>query len=166
MSTVLNLRGQLKIQQMIFMLLALTLFFSLIALSYLAIKIAGLEDDARELKREKAIGLVTKLASSPEFNFEGVSRAIDADKLMILRDKEEYRDFWGVKGIIVEKIYPLSEDVECRLSNYPNCNKIKLFTNKDVAPVSSYVSLCRKQTVSGRSYNKCEIAILMLEIEL
>src|SRR3989344_5573246 len=100
MSIVLK-NGQLKIQQMVFMLLALTLFFILVVLFFLVIKTGDLQKDKVNLDREKAIGLVTKIASTPEFNFEGNSRTVDMDKLMILQSMKEYSNFFGVNGIIV-----------------------------------------------------------------
>jgi hypothetical protein len=166
MSVVLSKKkGQLKIQQMAFMLIAVTIFFSLILLFYISMKTADLREDVLDSRREKAVGLVTKIAATPEFTFEGVSRAVDADKLMVLRNSKKYENFWGVKGIVVRKLYPVSEDVECTTGNYPNCNVIKLFTNKNVADVASYVSLCRKDEISGSSYNRCELALLMIEID-
>ncbi|MAG07349.1 hypothetical protein CMI46_00865 [Candidatus Pacearchaeota archaeon] len=158
-------KGQLKIQQMAFMLIAVTIFFSLILLFYVSMKTANLREDVLDSRREKAVGLVTKIAATPEFTFEGVSRAVDADKLMVLRNSKKYENFWGVKGIVIRKLYPPSENVECTTGNYPNCNVIKLFTNKNVADVASYVSLCRKDTISGSSYNRCELALLMIEID-
>ncbi len=164
MSIVLN-KGQLKIQQMAFMLVAVTVFFILVFLFYVSVKTFNLQNDVLELRREKAVGLVTKIASTPEFNFEGIPRGIDMDKLMVLKNAREYKGFWGVKGIIVKKLYPVNNEVECNEGNYPNCNVIKLFTKKSNAPIGSYVALCRKDSVSGESYDRCEIGFLMIEVE-
>jgi hypothetical protein len=158
-------RGQLKIQQMAFMLMAVTLFFVLVALFYFGMKIAGLEKEKVDLEREKAIGLVSKIASTAEFNFDDNALSVDADKLMILKSLGEYRGFWGVKGIIVRKLPLTSSVVECTNLNYPNCNTIKLFTNSNSGLAASYVSLCTKSVFEGRRYDNCELAILMLETE-
>ena len=159
-------KAQLKIQQMIFMLLAVTLFFILAFLFFIAFKVTSLERDAIESNRDKAAGLVGKLSSNPEFVFENAANSIDADKLMILQAEDKYDDFFGVDGIILQKIYPAqSEIIECKRDNYPNCNQIKLFTDKDVTPISSFVSWCTKQTINGNAYDKCELAVLMIEEE-
>jgi len=158
-----NKRAQLKIQQMIFMVLALTLFFILVGLFFLAVRVTNLEKEVIELNRDKAASLVSKIASNPEFTFQGKSNAIDADKIMILKNEPKYRDFFGVDGIIIEKIYPPSNEGECTLLTYPDCNKIKLFTNKESAVTSSFVSLCSKETINGNSYDKCELARLMID---
>jgi len=164
MSVILSRQGQLKIQQMTFMLLAVTLFFILVLLFYLAVKTAGLSEDALELEKDKAARLVTKIASSPEFGFEGVAKGVDVDKVMILRNNKEYENFWGIDGIIIRKLYPVAEDRECEFNNYPDCNIIKLFTNRGGAPISSYVSLCRKMGKDGSSYNQCEVGLMMIEV--
>jgi hypothetical protein len=156
-------KAQLKIQQMTFMLLAITLFFILALLFFLAVKVVDLERDAIESQRDKAANLAGKISSNPELIFEDDANSIDADKLMILQRESKYRDYFGVKGIIVEKIYPPGSSVDCDSRNYPNCNKIKLFTISDSAPTKSFVSWCSKQTVNGNSYDKCELAILMIE---
>lgn len=156
-------KAQLKIQQMIFMVLAITLFFILAGLFFLSVRITNLEKDVIELNRDKAVALVNKLASNPEFIFENIPNAVDADKLMILKSEARYRDFFGVDGIIIEKVYPISDSVECTLSTYPDCNKIKIFTSKDSAVTSSFISLCTKETIAGNSYNKCELARLMID---
>ena len=159
-------KGQLKIQQMAFMLLAVTLFFVLVLLFYLTIKTAGLEKDFVNSEKEKAAGLVMRLASSPEFVFEGGSsgiKGVDADKIMVLKDNSKYKEFWGVEGIIIKKLYPPNTNTECTQNNYPNCNLIKVFTTKKSAPTGSYIALCRKESVSGNSYDRCELALLMIE---
>jgi hypothetical protein len=163
MRVILNKKGQLKIQQMAFMLVALTIFFVLVLLLFLAVKTNQLRDDVQQLNKEQAIGLVSKLASTPEFRFEGIPNAIDLDKAMALRNSRVYKNFWGVKSIVIKKIYPRGNDVVCEYGNYPNCNIIKIFTDKENAPISSYVSLCRKENKDGVNYDKCEIGLLMIE---
>ena len=159
-------KGQLKIQQMIFMLLGLTLFFILVALFFIMIKFSSLEKEVIELNRDKAAGLVEKLASSPEFIFENQPNSIDADKLIVLKSDRRYYDgdstFWGVKGVIVRKIYPKEDEVECISTNYPDCNLIKLFTDKNSAPVGSFVSWCSKKSLDGNPYNECSLAEIMI----
>ena len=83
-------QGQLKIQQMAFMLLAVTLFFVLVGMFVLALRFSGLKESATELEEKNAMLLVTRIANSPEFscgNAFGKSRTncIDADKVMMLK---------------------------------------------------------------------------------
>lgn len=156
-------KAQLKIQQMSFMLIAVIILFAIIALFYFTISFSGLNQTKINLDREKAAEIAVKIASTPEFIFNGMPNSIDADKLMILKSEEKYNDFWGVNGIIIQKIYPAGENIECKLSNYPDCSTIKLFTSKNLAPEKAFVSLCRKQEINGRPYDKCEMAVIMID---
>ncbi|MFA5019532.1 MAG: hypothetical protein WC533_00355 [Candidatus Pacearchaeota archaeon] len=159
-------------QQTIFMIVAVTLFFVLVVLFYVSIKFSNLHSDVKELEKQKAIALVSKIASTPEFSFnENIPNSVDLDKLMILKsseNKERYKDFWGknIKGFIIEKVYPKdTKDRECDSGNYPDCRIIKIYTEKDSAKVYSFVPLCKKQTYNGVAYDKCELGILMIDVE-
>ncbi len=165
--------GQFRIQQMAFMLMAVTLFFALVGMFILAIKFSGLKESATALEEKNAMLLVTKLANSPEFSCGeafGSSRinCIDADKVMMLRENiDKYTNFWGVSNIEIRKIYP-SENfgVICDLGNYPDCNIIQL-RSKEVAgyDMSNFVSLCRKESFDEEVYDKCELARIMVSYE-
>ncbi|GBE19976.1 MAG TPA: hypothetical protein ENG87_04135 [Candidatus Pacearchaeota archaeon] len=166
-------RGQLKIQQMAFMLMAVTLFFVLVGMFVLVIKFSGLKDTATELCEENAMLLVTKLANSPEFSCGrafGSSRTncIDGDKVMMLKENIEiYEKFWGVTNIEIRKISDEPEKV-CDLGGYQqdNCNVIRLISkNVSGYSMSNFVSLCRKDYVDEEVYDKCEMAKLILSYE-
>ena len=163
-------KGQLKIQQMTFMLIAVTLFFVLVGVFLLSISLSGIKESATELCEKNAMLLATKLANSPEFSCGEAfgtqkTNCIDADKAMALRDNiMKYDDFWGVTNIEIRKIFPVENDKECDRSNYPNCNLIKINSgNEEGDYVSNFVSLCRKESFEGISYNKCELAKIMIK---
>jgi len=163
-----NRRAQLKIQQMAFMLMAVTLFFVLVGMFVLVIKFSGLRESATELEEKNAMLLVTKLANSPEFScgkvFESAKiNCIDADKVMVLKENiDKYTDFWGEKtNVEIRKIYPKG-DIICTRGNYPNCHIINLQSKKIPAEHSNFVSLCRKESFEGEIYDKCELAKIMV----
>jgi len=170
MQTVLK-KGQLKIQQMAFMLIAVVIFFVLVGLFFLTIKYGQWHREAKELAKEEAIALISKIAESPEFacvgDIAGNVNCIDADKLMVLKDMKVYEKFWPVEAIIIRRIYPgeglYENEIECTRTNYPDCNTIKLFTKESTAPISTFVALCRKELIEGEVYDKCEIAMLMIK---
>ena len=146
--------------EMSFMLIAIVLFFALIALFWISISLSGLKESAYEGKREAAIMLVSMLADSPEFNCpEYYSKCVDGDKLLALKSHTLYLKFWGVDGIQVKKTYPFTnESIECTLTNYPRCNVFTI-----VPPASgtiedaSYVNICRKEYENNYPYDKCEL---------
>ncbi len=166
-------KAQMKIQQMSFMLIAVTLFFVLVGVFFLSVMISNLRKTASNLEEKDAMLLVSKLANSPEFScgnsFDtSMTSCVDFDKLISLQGrKEEYEDFWGVAKIEVRKIYPDAGNTVCDYSNYPNCDIVEILDkNVNTQPASSnYVSLCRKETDGNIIYNKCELALLMVSSE-
>jgi len=148
-------RGQMKIQQMAFVLVAIIIFFSLVLLFFFSVRTRTLEKNAVLLKEEEAKEIVKKLASSPEFYWkESCKDCVDADKLLMLKERGAYKDFWNIDYLMIEKVYPKFNE-ECTNFNYPNCNKITIIEKEDYGiPSSAFVSLCRWDS---EGYGKCEI---------
>lgn len=167
-------KAQIKIQQMVFMLVAVTLFFALVAMFIIMIKFSGLNEDATRLEEKNAMLLATKLANSPEFSCGQVfggdkTNCIDEDKIMVLKNNMiDYVGFWGkdISNIEIRIIYPVEETILCTAGNYPNCNVIRLFSD-EVAGYGqpNFVSLCRKENIEGEIVDKCEIAKLTINYE-
>lgn len=164
-------KGQIKIQQTAFMLIALTLFFMLVGVGFLAYKIASLKESATSLQEENAKLLVTKLANTPEFSCgesfgSKLTNCVDLDKVMALKENiEKYTGFWGVAGISVIRIYPNEfVKVACTAKTYPNCGILEVYTsiNQKGADYSNFVSLCRKELSNGVPVDKCEIGKLLI----
>lgn len=165
-----KMRGQLKIQQMAFMLMAIVLFFALVGLFVFTFKYSGIKKEAMILEEENAVLLVDKLANSPEFscgNTFGTAKinCIDEDKVMALKENmDRIQELWGsgITNIKIIRIYPEEESKKCDSENYPNCNKIILKEGAEGFSASNIVSLCRKESFEGESYDKCEIARLLI----
>ena len=140
--------GQMKIQQMAFMLIAIMIFFSMVALAYFSISLAHLKDTVQNLRDEQARELVKSIASVPELAFTSgtdCSSCIDLDKALLLKDQPEYQNFWDIDYLIIEIIKPgVSGIVECNKVNYPsgNCNRITIIDKENFgAAPCSFVSL-------------------------
>jgi len=167
-------RAQLQIQQMAFMLIAVTLLFVFVGLFVLGIKFSGLKQTATELESENAMLLVSKLENSPEFSCGeafsfGKTDCIDADKVMILKDNGNYEKFWDVNEIKIEKIYPAQEnEIKCTIENYPECNLIEIYSDgsENRNYKQNFVSLCRKEKEENGIYDKCELAKLLVSYEV
>ncbi len=160
--------AQLKIQQMAFMLIAITIFFVLVGMLVLAFRFSGLQESAELLEEKNALLLVTKLANSPEFSCgESFGRSsvncVDSDKVMALKENiDKYLGFWDVSGIEIRKIYPKTEtETICDLDNYPDCNIIKVVSGGGIG-VSNFVSLCRKENIENQVQNRCELAKIIV----
>ena len=167
-----NCKGQMKIQQTAFMLLAITVFFVLVGLFVLIFRVSSIKDTVEILEKDNAKLLVSKLANSPEFACGTAygtlkSDCVDADKVMALKANiNAYKNFWGVSNIEIRKIYPMGEGVICTTANYPNCDIIEVKTGEVYGVgVSNFISLCRKESIESYSYNKCELAELIVSYE-
>ena len=164
-----NKKAQMKIQQMAFMLVAVTLFFILVGMVILVVYLSSLRETSNILENEKAMRLASKIANSPEFScgeaFGAKVRCVDLDKVMVLKQNVElYRNFWGVDNIMIIKIYPNEFDgVDCTSENYPNCGQIRLSDSDISSEYTNYITLCRKETKDGEIYNKCELARILID---
>ena len=151
------------------MIVAVTLLFILVGVFFLSINLSSLKKSSVNLAEENSMILVSKLANSPEFscgNAFGSSRTncIDFDKVISLKDRAEYSDFWGVAKIEIRKIYPNEGDKLCTSKTYPDCGVLKILDkNVKILPYSSnFISLCRKETDGKIIYDKCELAMLLI----
>ena len=165
-----NKFGQMKIQQMAFMLIAVTLFLVMAGMFILVIRFSSLQDTAELLKERNALLLVSKIADSPEFSCgnafgEPRSNCIDTDKVMALtKNLQDYSGFWGVDGINITKVYPVDgvAGAECTLENYPECGKVTILNAESGTGVSNFVSLCRKESQDSDIYDKCELGRIII----
>lgn len=164
-----NKRGQMKIQQMIFMILTVFILFVLVGLFFLSISLSNLKKTATNLQETNAMLLVSNLANSPELSCgnafgSSLTSCVDFDKAMALQSNPDYSDFWGVAKIEIRKIYPEEGDIACDTSNYPNCSIIWVLDNNisSTPAVSNFVSLCRIETDQKIVYTKCELALLLV----
>jgi hypothetical protein len=165
--------AQMKIQQMSFMLLAVFLFFSLVGMIIITVKMSELRNSATELERQNAMLLATKLASSPEFSCGDVygtpkTDCVDLDKVMMLKENiKKYSNFWGSSNIVIMRVYPTNKTiVECNPTNYPNCSSINLMGKAlEGYDASNFVALCRKEKDKGDTVTKCEMGQIIIRYE-
>ena len=161
-------KSQFKIQQMVFMLLAVFLFFILVGLFWITLQSRGLQKQSAELEQEKTITISQFLSSSSEFSCANEDRyCIDTDKLLILQEKEIYKEFWPVDFIKVIKL-DNEKEKDCNKENYPDCNIYKVYENKNLnsneekAEMGSFVALCRYEQNSGYATKICDIGKIMI----
>jgi hypothetical protein len=167
-----NRLGQMKIQQMAFLIIAISVFFVLVGILVLVITLSGINQTAKSLSEENTLALVSKLANSPELScgnaFTAKTNCIDLDKAILLSGNNDYNDFWGVAKIEIRRISPNMGETICSLVNINNCGIINIVSKdvKTLPPSSNYVSLCIKEpSVPGMVYDKCEIGLLTIYSE-
>ncbi|MFH1711381.1 MAG: hypothetical protein ABH840_03655 [Nanoarchaeota archaeon] len=153
-----NTSGQLKIQQMAFMLMAVFIFFVLAGMFYILTQSQDIVKKANLLERNNAIGLANMLADSAEFSCGAY--CVDADRAMVLRKKSPYSNgtLWKVTSIKIRSISNSSKDTLCTEANYPDCNLIKVY-DKGVGEttVYSYVAVCKRVKEKEYVDYRCEL---------
>lgn len=153
-------KGQMKIQEMAFVLIAIMIFFAIVALFYINFRVSGLRQGAEIQRGEEAQEMVKKIAAMPEFALTAreCESCIDMDKVMALKEKKEYQNFWGLDYLRIESIYPQKPEKECIRGNYPDCTSITLINkSKDFGSAkSAFVALCRNEFLQ-QGYIKCEL---------
>lgn len=171
-------KAQTKVNQMAIMLIAVTIFFAMIGLFLLSIRLNNLKETASALEEKNAVLLVSKLANSPEFScgdaFGGQrSNCVDFDKVMALKNNiDKYEDFWGVSNLELKILHSVGRssserEIECIEENYPNCNNIRLI-EKPISgyDVSSYVIVCKKEIIGGNTQDVCNLGELLVRYEI
>src|SRR3989344_366257 len=99
-------KGQMKIQEMAFVLVAIFIFFALVALLYFSIRLSGLRQSAQMSNDDQAREMVKKIASMPEFSSPECDSCIDLDKALIVKNKVVYNNFWELDYLKIERVYP------------------------------------------------------------
>lgn len=163
-------KAQMKIQQMAFMLVAVLVFFVMVGLFLLKIRLGGLEETGSELEQENAILLASKLANSPEFACGEAfgskrSNCVDFDKVMFLKNNiDKYAEFWGVNNIELKITYSVGGyRRDCTMENYPHCDRIVLVEGPITGyDVSTFVTVCRKETLGENVQDVCNLGKLFV----
>lgn len=158
----------MKIQQMAFMLMAVVLFFILVGLFWLSVQSSNLKKQANQLEQQKSVILASMLGESAEFTCG--SYCVDTDKLMVLKNRQAYKNFWPVSYIKVQKIGREAEinPIECSNLTYPDCNVYTIVNkNKEsTGTAESFVALCRKEKLNDIMYTKCELGFFLVGYEV
>ena len=161
--------GQMKIQQMAFMIVAVFLFFILVGLFIIKVKVGNLEGSYGDLQREQAIFSLKTITDMSELNCASDETfCLDKDKIRVMAGSfsRSYDDFWPVSSIEVYKIYPLSDSrVECPATD---CNYYKIFDNgqSQKETYSTFVSICERVREGSSTFDRCEIGKLVVGVEI
>jgi len=147
----LNNRGQLKMQEMAFVLLALALLGMLGMLFYVRLQSQNVQSAADVLNRERALSLRDRLAFLPEIKC-AEQLCIDKDKVDIMRTS--YSDelkplFQGVARVEVRQIYPTEETTVIYDSG-----------KAGNTTYSSFVNICQQKQIGTLFSYDCGLGML------
>lgn len=125
-------KAQMKIQQTAFMLVAVMIFFAMIAIVYFTIVIAKLQDTVDDLREQEAKELARQMSGTPEliFSKQGFpeSSTVDFDKAIALSEHDVFkRKYWNLDFLMIERIYRSpNQGVECNINNRETCHYLVL----------------------------------------
>ncbi|MEK6924774.1 MAG: hypothetical protein AABW71_00875 [Nanoarchaeota archaeon] len=157
-------KGQFKIQQMVFIIVAIIILFGIVSVFFVSIRFSSLRGDVEDLRKDAVLSQVRKIAGTPEFNWiasDDCSSCIDLDKVFLLKERNTYNGFWTDTSLLrVSRVYPLHENEECTTESYPRCNQITLVNSGNFEAYESFVSLCRFD--QDIKQNKCEIGKILM----
>jgi len=152
-------RGQLKIQEMAFVLVAMMIFFGLVALIFASINMNKIKTETASLRENDARELIRKISGNSELGFTAIScsNCIDVDKALVLKDQRAYSGFFNLDYLMIERVFPSGKG-ECSVGNFPNCGTITIVNSSNfLSAPYSYVSLCRYEGSRDKGYYKCEL---------
>lgn len=165
-----NIQGQMKIQQMVFMLMAVFILVIMIGIVIISVKTSNLKKTVTDIREQEALTLASKIANSPEFscgNSYGNQKSdcIDFDKVMALKKNiNNYKDLWGVANIEIRKLP--NENILCTNDNYPDCDTLKIISETTLGySKDNFVSVCYKILDEDSVLNKCEIGQILISYE-
>lgn len=159
-------KSQFKIQQMTFMLVAVTVFFVLVGLFWLSFQYSGLKKQANQLTESRASAIVEFLSSQSEFSC-GEDYCIDTDKLIVLANRSVYREFWPVSYIKIRALE--GNETICNKANYPDCNVYEVYTNPEIeskSSIGSFVALCRHEKLEDYPIQICKLGRITIGYEV
>ncbi len=161
-------RGQLKIQQMAFVLVALMILFGLILVFYASLKTASLRTSAEDIRELQSQEQARKIVGSPEFNYPSGSCAscADFDKAFVLKRRvqqsETYNSFWNTPLLQIKKV--AENEIECTSQNYPNCSTITIYNSTNsFSSVSSFIAVCFYDSTIRKE--RCDLGKIILGVQ-
>lgn len=169
MWSMVNRRGQMKIMQMAFMIVAVFFFFVLVGLFFIGIQFKDVAGSAERLQREQAVSSLSVIADMPELSYDsGKAITLDEDKLRIMAGDfgDNYDEFWPVASVAVYKLWPVA--TELKLCPGVDCNYYELYDNgqRSSKKPSTFVSICKKVKESGFVYDRCVIGKLEVGVKI
>lgn len=165
-SIVRSSKGQIKIQQMAFVILGFVIFFGLVVMLFISFNLSSLRGDAERIKAEGALQTVQSMTGSPElaWTLEDCSVCADRDKAMALKNNSAYSTFWddSIGLVQIKQIVPAVQDRECTLDNYPDCSTITIFKSDSFYTTQeTFIALCRFDGVEKR----CDLGKILLGVK-
>lgn len=152
MSCIFNKRGQMKMQEMMFVLLAIALLASLVFIFVIRFQSGSFKSEIEAVNQKRALSLRDKIATLPELKCARIS-CIDKDKARILKDHDLDDLFQGLTSARIFTLYPGDEEIILYESGKPTQRSY-----------STYVNLCEQKSIGSVFEYDCALALLLVGI--
>jgi hypothetical protein len=158
-------KGQMKIQQMAFMIIALFIFFTLGGLFLLQLYTANLKGAVQEQETKKTLQNIQTITNMNELRCNNKKTyCINEDKLRIMSStlQKEYENYWNAESIKVYKIYPAEkEKIPCPGTN---CNYYEIYNSgqKETQEYSTFINICKTTKENNYAYEECSIGKIVV----
>ena len=143
--------GQLRIQEMAFVLLAVVLLGFIAFIFYARFQSENIQTSAGQINEKTALSLRDKIAALPEIKC-AEKLCIDKDKAIMLKDYDVKGMFQGISEAKILEIYPSNETV------------VLYSSGKGNTTYSTFVNLCEQKNIGGIFGYDCGLAILEVSI--
>ena len=160
--------AQMKIQQMSFFILAVFIFFMLVALFFVSLQTRGLQSSAESLLKDQAIASLETISNMPELICDtNEPFCLDADKISVFREyANAYAEFLPVSSVKVYKLSPSSNQIiKCPAAN---CTYYEIYSSNQsrVQEYSTFISICQKEENFGRVSYNCGLGKISVGVSL
>ena len=163
-----NKLGDMRIQQMTFMILFVFIFFSIAGLFFLSIQSTKINQNYNTLQKESATASIETIANMPELNCDSdTTLCLDEDKIASFATiSRSYKDFWPVASIKVMKVYPkMLKDKPCPAAN---CSYYVVYDSNqsNVQEYGTFVNICKAVKIEGVVQEVCELGRLNVGVKI
>jgi hypothetical protein len=152
-------KGQLKIQEMAFVLLALVLLSMIGLVFVLRISSQKLTESAQDIKTAQTMSMVEKVANTPEF--ECFCKPSCRSNCM---DEDRVNSFKSIQGNQKEIIFHEISNIKI-IRVYPEGADLMVYDSGKQSNASSYstfINLCKYETIGEYQYN-CDVAMIVVK---
>lgn len=143
-----SIKAQMKIQEMAFMLVAVMIFFGMVALVYFSITLANVRSQAASLGDQEAQALARQMATTPELGLASstdCANCVDMEKAFAFKDQTDiYKKLWNIDYLMLERVYPASDEKICAAAfeyREQKCNQLVLIGSQPYATKTAFVAL-------------------------
>ena len=133
-------RGQLKIQEMAFVLLAIVIFLALVGLVVFSFRLQGLRATGESRADEQAQSLLQGIIALPEL--QGTCQTcLDFDKARALQiQNRSLAKEWQLDYLMIERSSGIGA---CTAGTYPNCKELTLIAGSQYGrALRTFASIC------------------------